>query len=121
MYMINKQIKKLEVAREKVAAIEKAMEIALAKELACLPAKFGFADTLSFIKAVKAAAYGKNNLSLSKRRKRAVINDETKALVKKLSGEGKTGAKIAIAAGISLPSVQNIKKELGLVRTKSKM
>jgi hypothetical protein len=31
-------------------------------------------------------------------------------------GEGKTGAQIAAAVGISLPSVQNIKKALGLVR-----
>ena len=30
--------------------------------------------------------------------------------------DGKTGAEIAKAAGISLPSVQNIKKALGLVK-----
>jgi DNA-binding CsgD family transcriptional regulator len=35
--------------------------------------------------------------------------------VKKLVAEGKTGSAIAKEVGISLPSVQNIKKAAGLV------
>jgi ParB/RepB/Spo0J family partition protein len=46
---------------------------------------------------------------------RAIITDETRAMVLKLHRNEKTGPEIAKAVGISLPSVQNIKKQLGLV------
>ena|SRR5688572_23378872 len=51
-----------------------------------------------------------------KRRTRAVITDETRAQVKKMVDAGKTGAEIAQTLKISVPSVQNIKKALGLVK-----
>jgi len=47
-----------------------------------------------------------------------VINDATRATVKKLVEAGKTGAQIAKEVRISLPSVQNIKKALGLVKAR---
>jgi DNA-binding CsgD family transcriptional regulator len=53
------------------------------------------------------------------KRTRAKITDETKTQVKALVDEGKTGAEIAKALKISLPSVQNIKKALGLVKARS--
>jgi DNA-binding CsgD family transcriptional regulator len=40
--------------------------------------------------------------------------------VKKLVAAGKTGNEIAEALSISLPSVQNIKKALGLVQKRKK-
>jgi DNA-binding CsgD family transcriptional regulator len=43
-----------------------------------------------------------------------------RAEVKKLVSEGRTGGEIAKAVGISLPSVQNIKKALGLVGKRKK-
>ena len=51
-----------------------------------------------------------------KTRKRAKITDAIRAKVGKLVKAGQTGSQIAKALGISLPSVQNIKKALGLVR-----
>jgi DNA-binding CsgD family transcriptional regulator len=77
----------------------------------------------AFIKAVKASRGGKRKgaatgTSGGPRRKRAVITAATKAQVKALTQAGKTGAEIAKAAGISLPSVQNIKKALGLVKAR---
>ncbi len=51
-----------------------------------------------------------------KRAKRAVITDATRAQVKRAVESGRTGSEIAKQLGISLPSVQNIKKALGLVR-----
>lgn len=51
-----------------------------------------------------------------KKARRAVITDDTRYQVKRLTEAGKTGAEIAKAVGISLPSVQNIKKALGLIR-----
>jgi hypothetical protein len=53
-----------------------------------------------------------------KRGKRARITPELKAQVKALVEAGKTGAVIAKELGISLPSVQNIKKEFGLVKAR---
>ena len=50
------------------------------------------------------------------RRKRAKITPETKQKVKALVAAGKTGRQVAGRLGISLPSVQNIKRELGLVK-----
>ncbi len=124
--MISKKMHQLEAAKAKIASLENAIAAELSKELAQLPAKYGFGDAKSFIKAVKAAASGrrkgpaakagKKPAAGKKRRSRAVITDATRAEVKKLVEAGKTGGQIAKTVGISLPSVQNIKKALGLVK-----
>jgi DNA-binding NarL/FixJ family response regulator len=134
--MVTDKLKELEAARAKLASLEQAIAGELNKELASLPAKYGFQSTADFLKAVTAAAGGgggngrrgrpgrKAGAATSagpgapgkKRRKRSVITDETRAQVKKLVNEGKTGGQIAKALDISLPSVQNIKKALGLVK-----
>jgi hypothetical protein len=127
--MITKQIQELAATRAKVAGLEKAIAAQLNKELAALPGQFGFDDVNSFVKAVKAAAGGKRGAGRKtkaaksaaggkKRRSRAVITDATRAQVKKLVEGGKTGGQIAKEVGISLPSVHNIKKALGLVKKK---
>ena len=136
--MVTDKIKELEAARTKLAALEQSIAGELNRELAGLPGKYGFASTDEFVSAVKAAGGGGRRRGRRgrppgsgaakttagrgkggpgrKRRKRAVITDETRAQVKKLVNDGKTGAEIAKAVGISLPSVQNIKKALGLVK-----
>ena len=123
--MITKKIQELAATRAKMANLEKAIATQLNRELAALPAKFGFDSVQAFLKAVKAAGSGRKSAGTKKvksagapkkRRKRAVITDATRAQVKKLSEAGKTGGEIAKAVGISLPSVHNIKKALGLVK-----
>lgn len=131
--MVTDKIKELEAARAKLASLEQSIADQMNKELAELPAKFGFASVDDFVKAVKAAGGGgsrrgrrrgrpagaaKATKSGGKRRKRAVITDETRAQVKKLVDAGKTGSEIAETLKISLPSVQNIKKALGLVKAR---
>lgn len=54
------------------------------------------------------------------KRPRAVITPEIKAKVKELVKAKKTAGEIAKLVKISLPSVQNIKKELGLVVARKK-
>lgn len=127
--MVTDKIKELEAARAKLASLEQAIADELNKELASLPARYGFESAAEFAKAVSAAAGGRRGRPGrkpaagggrggpgKKRRKRSVITEETRAQVKKLVNDGKTGAEIAKAVGISLPSVQNIKKALGLVK-----
>ncbi len=131
--MVTDKIKELEAARAKLASLEQSIADQMNKELAELPAKFGFASVDDFVKAVKAATGGggrrgrrrgrpagaaKPAKAGGKRRKRAVITDETRAQVKKLVDAGKTGSEIAETLKISLPSVQNIKKALGLVKAR---
>ena len=60
----------------------------------------------------------KKAAAASKTRKRAKITAAIRARVKKLLQAGKSGSKIAEAVGISLPSVQNIKKAAGLVKSR---
>jgi hypothetical protein len=108
----------IETYKKKIAALQKraAKE---QKKLLQLPAKFGFKTVGDFVDAVKAAAKaagsGSRDVKVSGG-KRAKITPETKAKVKALAEEGKTAAEIASVAGISVPSVANIKKELGLVK-----
>ncbi|MEO7700669.1 MAG: helix-turn-helix domain-containing protein [Opitutus sp.] len=125
--MITDKIKKLAEAR---AELEK-FEQLIARKLAGLPAQYGFNSVNAFIAAVRAAVGKRRGRKSSqtksaaantsiKRRKRAIITVATRAEVKKLVGDGKTGNEISKTVGISLPSVQNIKKAFGLVRKKKK-
>lgn len=126
--MVTKQIKELEATKAKIIALEKSIAKRLQKELGSLHKTYGYASLKEFVKAVKAATGSKGKASRgkpakaaskAKRRKRAIINDETRANVKKLVESGKTGSQIAKSLGISLPSVQNIKKALGLVKARA--
>ncbi len=126
--MLTDKLKALALTKAKLAELENSVAAELNKELASLPAKYGFNDPQAFLNAVKAATGGKGGRKPAKaaksaggkRRKRAVITAETKAKVKSLVEAGKTGEEIAKSVGISLPSVQNIKKELGLVKARKK-
>ena len=132
--MLTEKIKELEAAKAKVEELEQKIVAERAAELAGLPASFGFESVAAFVKAVRAAAGGKpvkrrkarkaakkpaKKAKKKKTRTRAKITDETRAEVKKLVEAKKTGAEIAKALGISLPSVQNIKKALGLVKARA--
>ena len=122
--MVTTQIKELAAAREKLAELERAVATELPQELSRLPEQYGFPDVNSFLKAVESAARGGRKkagrpnraASAPKTRKRAVITDATRVQVKKLVKAGKSGSQIAKMVGISLPSVHNIKKALGLVQ-----
>ena len=128
--MVTTEIKKLATLRERVARLERVIETELYEDLFGIHQRYGFADVKSFIEAVKLAARGggrrkggkvgrpKKVVGEEKIRRRAKITDATRAKVKKLVKAGMSGSKIAKAVGISLPSVHNIKKALGLVKTR---
>ena len=137
--MVTDKLKELEAARSKLASLEASIQSELNKELAQLPAKYGFASADEFIAAVRGAASGgrggrrgrrgrppgstsaakgapAKSAGGRKRRTRAKITDDTRTEVKKMVEGGKTGAEIAKSLGLSLPRVQTIKKALGLVK-----
>ncbi len=130
--MLTDKLKALAQTKAKLAELENSVAAELSRELAALPGKYGFNSAEEFINAVRSATGSKRGRKpakasaagstggAGKRRKRAVITPETKAKVKSLVEGGKTGEEIAKAVGISLPSVQNIKKELGLVKARKK-
>ncbi len=111
--MLTEKFKAIAALRTRVAELERAIEADLHGELARLPAQFGFKDTASFIVALQRAAHGKV-------RRRARITDTIRSRVRKLAEEGKTGAEIAARLSISIPSVQNIKNALGLVKKRAR-
>lgn len=134
--MVTEVVKELEAARAKVAELENSLAKAQKLKLAGLPREYGFDNLADFIKAIKgagnaprrgrgaakpvAAASSSSSSSSSKkqRSKRARITPEVKEKVKSAVNAGKTGAEIAKEFGISVPSVQNIKKEFGLVKAR---
>lgn len=121
--MVTNKLKELEAARARLANLEQAIASELRTELAGLPAQYGFATAKEFAAAVISASGARRGrkpkaaaATGGKRRRRAVITDETRAALKKMVEAGKTGSEIAKSLSISLPSVQNVKKALGLVK-----
>lgn len=125
------QLNQITAAKAKLAAQEQAIFQEREQALAKLPASHGYPDLNSFIKALKAAAgasrKSKKAVKAAKtpkaekpaKRSRAKITPELKQQVLAAVQEGKTGAEIVKAFGLSLPSIQNIKKEAGLVKVRS--
>jgi len=122
--MVNNIEQEIAIAKAKVAELESFLKNQ--GKLARLPFDYGYKDLKSFIKALKRAEGAKPAKAAkvvkhrkAKRGKRARITPEIKEAVKAAVVAGKTGSAIAKELGISLPSVQNIKKEFGLVKPRA--
>ena len=129
------QIAELEKAKAKLVQAEAKLAADRVAALAKLPREYGYANLNDFIKALTSAVGKAGNGKKSKgaksvkaakpakaktgKRKRAKLTAELKQQVIAAVQAGDSGAKIAKAFGISLPSVHNIKKEAGLVKTRS--
>lgn len=124
------QLAELEKAKAKIAQAEAKLAADRVAALAKLPGDYGYSNLNDFIKALKSAA-GKGGkvkkagkaakapkAAKAGKRTRAKITPELKQAVIADVHAGKSGAEIAKAHGISLPSVQNIKKEAGLVKAR---
>lgn len=120
--MVTEKIRALVKTKARLAELERSLATELNRELAALPGKYGFDSLPAFFSAVRAASRGKGRARAAapagNRRRRAVITADTRAKVKSMVEAGKTGAEISKAVGVSLPSVQNIKKALGLVKAR---
>lgn len=96
------------------------LEASIARDLASLPAQFGFPNARSFTRAVAEACHVQpGKTGATGKRFRAVIDESTHAMVRISVKEGLTGGQIAKRCGISLPSVNNVKKALGLVKPRT--
>jgi hypothetical protein len=122
--MVTDKLKKLQEYQCQMAKLEKELA-GFNRKLLALPGKFGFRSMDAFIQALKAAGgtgaakpAGRAAGKPSGRKPRAKITPEMKQKLKAMVSDGKTGAQIAKALNISAPSVQNIKKELGLVKAR---
>lgn len=120
--MVTDKLKKLEEYQRQMAKLEKELA-GFNRKLLALPGKFGFKSMDAFVDALRSAAKtggakAAKSAPASGRKPRAKITAETKQKVKAMVQGEKTGAEIAKALNISLPSVQNIKKELGLVKAR---
>jgi hypothetical protein len=118
-------LKRIATYKSRIAALEGK----LYGELAKLPGKHGFSSADDFIAAVrlatgdgpktaKVAKPAKAGKRGRKRKPRAKITDATRAKVKSMVNAKKTSAAIAEELDISVPTVQNIKKALGLVKAR---
>jgi DNA-binding NarL/FixJ family response regulator len=127
--MVTEVLKELQAAKAKVAELESELAKERRETLAGLPKEFGFESVEEFIQAVREAsgsasrrrgraAKASTSSGGKKRSKRARITPELKDQVKQAVQAGKTGAEIAKQFSISVPSVQNIKKEFGLVKSR---
>lgn len=121
--MVTNKLKKLQEYQRQMAKLEKELA-GFNRQLLALPGKYGFKSMDEFITALRAASKAPKAAGVKTpavksdtgRKARVAITPEIKQKVKALVAEDKTGAEIAKSLNISLPSVQNIKKELGLVK-----
>jgi hypothetical protein len=124
--MISNKVKALEALKQRAALLEQQVANERARKLAALPKEYGFASADDFIDAlieatgvrVRRSFRGGRAVGKHGRHPRTTITDAIRRQVKKLAEAGKTGREIAEAVDISLPSVQNIKKALGLVKAR---
>jgi DNA-binding NarL/FixJ family response regulator len=134
--MVIKSLKELKAAKARVEKLEAEVAQALEQRLTGLPEELGFDSIEELIAGLRSVA-GKPVAKKAgrkakapkakapkaegkgKRGRRARITPEMKEQVKTLVNEGRSGAEIAKALKISLPSVQNIKKAFGLVKSRT--
>lgn len=114
--MSNKKLKELAAYKAKIAALEKEIAAEQKKKLAGLHKEVGLESTQALIEALQGLKRAPAKKSGKRRAKRTRITDAIKTEVGKAVKAGKKGAEIAGQFGISIPSIQNIKNELGLVK-----
>lgn len=136
--MITNTQKQIAATKAKLEALEKKAAAESAKKLTNLHKNLGFATRADLIAALssletsgakpgpkkgaakKAGRPAAKPAKATKRAKRTRITEELKAKVIAAVKAGGKGAAVAKEFGISIPSLQNIKKAAGLTKTRKK-
>jgi hypothetical protein len=119
--MVTDKVKELAEIEARALELRKAIAQERAKELASLPAQYGFGSVREFIAALKDLDGGKEK-KISKeaapkgRKKRAKLTPELKDSIVKALKDGKPGSAVATEFGVSPASVNLIKKAAGLTK-----
>jgi hypothetical protein len=126
--MPRNQFQQLQEYQKKIAELQ-AQVARQSRKLLALPGRVGLRTVDELIRALQtvrsggasgaAASAGRGGAG-KPRRRRSKITPEMKQQLKTMVGQGKTGAQIAESLGISLPSVANIKRELGLSKRRKR-
>jgi hypothetical protein len=116
--MPSNKLKEIAALKAEIAELEKAVAAEQKQKLANLHTEAGFESTEALIAALKGLK-APRKVTASGRKSRAKITDALKAEVGKAVEAGQKGMEIARKFGISIPSIQNIKAELGLVKKRS--
>lgn len=100
--------------RDQLAAAELQALNARNAKLQGLHTELGYENRALLIKDLRGLDKGPSSPS-----GRGKVTDEIKDKVRKMVKDGKTGAEIAKEVSLSVPTIQNIKKELGLVKARA--
>ena len=110
--MITEKIRLIADKRTELAALEKEVETEKREELLKLPRNYGFETAKALYEAILAAQRKRSRTPSGKPRKaRAVITDEIRQTVERMTAERIPIAKIMEATGLSSASVVNIRKQ----------
>jgi hypothetical protein len=121
--MVTDKLKQLTEYQTKVVELQNSIEQERKEALAHLHEEYGFATPAELIKALReatGATGGRKTAGSVRHRRHARITPELREKVKAAIESGKKGGEVAKEFSISLPSVHNIKKEFGLVKTRKK-
>jgi hypothetical protein len=121
--MVTNVIQDIQALKNQIASLETEIATERTRGLASLQKQFGYGSADEFIEAFRFAVSGRKGgrgraKGARQRRKRSIITPAIRARVIAGVKAGKTGSAIAKECKISLPSVHNIKKAAGLVKSR---
>ena len=113
--MITDKIKELEQLRNQAAALEQSIEEEKAAKLASMHEEVGLESTEALINALRGLAK-----QPPKKRKRIRLTAAQKRNIANAIKGGLKGTEASRKFGVSLPTIQKIKKDFGLVKSRAK-
>ena len=108
MTTITNQLQELDAAKAKVVELENRITEGRRQALAALPEQFGFHSMKELIAALRSIAVPRSRHSR--------VTSEVRDTIKKMFKDGMKSKEISNQTGLSRPTIQIIKKQLGLVK-----
>lgn len=108
---MDNKYQEIEKYKKKIADLERQVNEERRQKLVNLHQELGYGSRRELISALQSLPGGKGGKG-----RRTVITPELRSQIEAAIREGKTGTAVAREFGVSVPTVQNIKKQRGLVR-----